>query len=125
VFGASLLLFCPTFFKQVIQWLKSNTVQVLHRVEKGDDVMIDNLQTVRQETWVDEETPLSNTAGVLLLSEHLNPAAPLPAELIEQRVAAPQAHAPPANVPLPDDNPLMLFLRTLMPWQQVPNMPPP
>ncbi|PRP79343.1 transcription factor 25-like [Planoprotostelium fungivorum] len=120
---------------EVVRWVKKNMAIVLSAVEKGD-VMVTNYETVLKEEYVKNER---DTFNHLLLSEYTDNIAQdaLPADVVNAMRGGGQAEiyegfqaaqaARAANAPrihATTNDPLLLFLQTLLPWNETPNAPP-
>eukprot|EP01117_Protostelium_nocturnum_P009821 TRINITY_DN3505_c1_g1_i1.p1 TRINITY_DN3505_c1_g1~~TRINITY_DN3505_c1_g1_i1.p1 ORF type:complete len:644 (-),score=253.48 TRINITY_DN3505_c1_g1_i1:445-2262(-) len=119
----------------VVKWLKKNVEAVITRIQKGD-VMVTNFSTILQEEFVNTERDLFNH---LLLSEYTDNLAAnqLPPDVAQalrgggqveiyqgfhEAQAIRAANAP--RIHATTNNPLALFLQTLIPWNETPNAPP-
>ncbi len=127
--------------QEVIKWLKSNVHQVIQRVESNkESSTIATYDTVLRETFKDNQ---DNVYTHLLLSEYTDniSTTQLPPEIVEalrggvgpgpriydsfREMAHNQQlrQIEQQRIPAATDNPIALFLNTLLPWTPTPNAP--
>jgi len=108
------------------KWLKDNVIQVI-QLKESKDPMASNYATVIKEEYSDSS---QNVFNHILLSEYADTVQnALPPDLIEAiRHGGPQLYnafhqVPQPVVHAPTNNPIGLFLSSLLPWNPIPNAP--